>query len=166
MWEKKNRSFRHANQETNAAIESYHFHIKSHYLSDLSKKCTRRMDWLIHTLLHRVEPYYRNKRYLQFSGFLTNFKKERYYLTTLERSKAIADTDCYPHDLLPNTYKVRSQTDPTKWYFIRKFGSDLHVCDCQWAKRGNMCKHVLKILDCLKRSKINQQDQVGGKFHL
>lgn len=104
MWAKNYRIFPHANQETNASIESYHFHIKSHYLNDRSKRCTRRMDWLLHALLHRVEPFYKNKRYLQLSGFLTNFKKERYYIIVLEKSKKILDTDCHPYDLLPNTY--------------------------------------------------------------
>ncbi|GLJ47194.1 hypothetical protein SUGI_0996270 [Cryptomeria japonica] len=159
MWAKNFRSFPHANQETNASIESYHFHIKSHHLSDRAKKCTRRMDWLIYVLLHRVEPFYKNKRYLQLSGFLTNFKKERYYITALERLKKIPNADCHPYDLLHNTYKMRSQTDPTKWYFVRKFGPDFYVCDCEWAKRGNTCKHVLKILDLLRRNKTNEQDQ-------
>ena len=163
MWAKNFRSFPHANQETNASIESYHSHIKSQHLSDRSRKCTRRMDWLIYTLLHRVEPFYKNKRYLQQSGFLTNFKKERYYITALERSKLIPDIDCYQDDQLPNTYKVRSQTIPAKWYFVRNFGQNLHVCDCEWAKRGNTCKHVLKILYILKR---NTHDKVVGKYHL
>ena len=124
------------------------------------------MDWLIHVLLHRVEPYYRNKRHLQLSGFLTNFKKERYFITALERSKRIEDTDCYPYDLLPDTYKIRSQTISTKWYLVRTFGPNLHVCDCEWAKRGNTCKHVLKISDLLKRNQLNKEDQVVGKCHL
>ena len=64
MWAKNLQNFPHANQETNASIESYHFHIKSHYLSDCSKKCTRRMDWLIYILLPRIELFYKNKRYL------------------------------------------------------------------------------------------------------
>ena len=162
---KKSLKFPHANQESNASIEAYHFPIKSHYLSVHAKKCKRRMDWLIHTLLHRIEPFYKNKRYLQLSGFVTNFKKERYYRTALERSKTIPDSDCYPYDLL-NTYKIRSQSDPMKWYIVRKFGSDLHVCDCQWAQRGNTCKHVLKILDLIKRNQANKNDQVVGKFLL
>ena len=120
--DKNFRGFSHANQETNASIESYHMHIKSHYLTDCSIKCTRRMDWLIHVLLHRVEPYYRNKRNLQLSRFLMNFKKERYFITTLERSKSIEDTNNCPYDLLIDTYNIRSQTISTKWYFVRKFG--------------------------------------------
>ncbi|GLJ18412.1 hypothetical protein SUGI_0326200 [Cryptomeria japonica] len=159
MWTKHFRGFSHANQETNASIESYHFQIKSRHLSDRSKKCTRRMDWLIHTLLHKVEPFYKNKRYLQLSGFLNNFKKERYYMTALERPKAIADAGCCPYGFLPDTYKIRSQTYRTKRYLVRKFGPNLHVCDCQWAKRGNTCKHVLKILDLVKRKETNEQDQ-------
>ena len=77
----------------------------------------------------------------------------------------MADTDCYLYDL-PDTFKVRSQTISTKWYLVRKFGPNLQVCDCEWAKRGNTCKHVLKILDLLKRTNINQQGQVVGKYHL
>ncbi|GLJ55025.1 hypothetical protein SUGI_1181210 [Cryptomeria japonica] len=64
MWAKKFRGFSHANQETNGSLESYHFQIKSCHLNDCSKKCTRRMDWLIHTLLQKVEPFYKNKIYL------------------------------------------------------------------------------------------------------
>ena len=63
-------------------------------------------------------------------------------------------------------YKIRSQTIPSKWYVVSKFGPDLHVCDCLWAEKGNTCKHVLKILDLLKGNKINTKDQTTGKFYL
>ncbi|XP_057845861.1 uncharacterized protein LOC131055410 [Cryptomeria japonica] len=159
-WTKDFRNFSNASQEINASIESYHFYIKSCYLSDYARKCTRRMDWLICTLLHRVEPFYKNKRYLQLSEFKTNFKKERYHITSLERSKTILDTDCYSYDL-PNTYKVRSQSVTEKEYLVRKFGPKFLVCDCQWAKRGNICKHVLKVSDFIKRNNAEEKDHVA-----
>ena len=49
---------------------------------------------------------------------------------------------------------------------MRKFGPDLHVCDCEWANKGNTCKHVLKIIDILKRKTTNEHDHVVGKCHL
>lgn len=87
MWAKNVWNFSHSNQETNASIKSYYCHVKSRYLCDCSKNSTRRMNWLIHVLLPTVEPFCKSKRFLQFYGFLTNFKKEWYYKTTLERLK-------------------------------------------------------------------------------
>lgn len=72
----------------------------------------------------------------------------------------IPHTEFYANDQYHNVYNITSQTIPTKWYVVKKRGLDMHVSDCQWEKKGNMCKHVLKILDLLKRYKINEKDKV------
>ena len=51
-------NFCHANQETNCSIESYHCFLKRKYLCDHRKESLQRMDWLIFTLLKRVELCY------------------------------------------------------------------------------------------------------------
>ncbi|KAH9319153.1 hypothetical protein KI387_020922, partial [Taxus chinensis] len=120
------------------------------YLCDRQKKCARRMDYLFYTLVYKVEPFYKHKRKLQKSGFLTNFKKERHLLTVVERAKSILDTDCLAITPDCNQLWVRSQTTRSTWYLVRQCGA-LDVCECAWAIRGNTCKHVLKALDFHKQ---------------
>ena len=46
-----------------------------------------------------------------------------------------------------NEYRVRSQNKDSHdtWYNVIYKGSTLHLCNCNWALNGNVCKHVLKV---------------------
>ena len=103
------------------------------------------MDWLIFCLLMRVEPFFVHRNYLKESGFLTNWKKERYLETSLEKSRRIPDNDVSPRDIVEGAYMVISQTDAAKYYIVSTSIASGLVCDCPWALRGNTCKHVLKV---------------------
>ncbi|KAH9291714.1 hypothetical protein KI387_043097, partial [Taxus chinensis] len=96
------------------------------------------MDSTFATNKYGVEPFYKHKRKLQKSGFLTNFKKERHLLTVVERAKSIPDTDCLAITPDCNQLWVRSQTTRSTWYLVRQCGA-LDVCECAWAIRGNTC---------------------------
>ena len=43
--------------------------------------------------------------------------------------------------------KVRSQSKHTHdtWYNVIYKRLTFHLCDCNWALNGNVCKHVLKV---------------------
>ena len=108
MWVECCRNFPHANQETNNSIEAYHYFLKSKFLSDRSKKCGRRMDWLLYQLLKNVEPYYQFRDILQEGGYLNNYRKEKQFESSIERAKRIPDTDCWAHENISHAYWVRS----------------------------------------------------------
>ena len=85
MWEKGCRDLPHANQETNNVVESYHCYMKTNFLCDRRKKCARRMDWLLYTLLTSVEPCYRFKEILKKEGYLNNYKKKKQFESSVEK---------------------------------------------------------------------------------
>eukprot|EP01018_Ginkgo_biloba_P021693 Gb_02646 [translate_table: standard] len=150
MWAKAYRDFPHANQETNSAIESYHGFFKTKYLCDHRRKSSRCMDWLMHTLIKKVELYYWNNQNIKDVGFSTNFKLVELKETSWSRACNILHSDCNLHPTIQNAYWVRSQSMRTrsKRYIVRRsdiIGSLFAVCDCPWAKRDNICKHVIRI---------------------
>jgi hypothetical protein len=51
-----------------------------------------------------------HRNYLKEFGFLTNWKKERYIETSLEKSRRILDSDVSSHDIVEGEYMVISQT--------------------------------------------------------
>jgi len=66
------------------------------------------MDLLIFSLLKRVEQFFVHQNYLKESGFLTNWKKEMYLETSLEKSRRIPNNDVSPHDIVEGAYMVIS----------------------------------------------------------
>ena len=145
MWVKGCIDFPHTNQETNNAVESYHCYLKTKFLSDRRRKCSRRMDWLIYVLLINVEPSYRFKEILRKGGYLNNYRKDKQLETSIEREKRILDSDCCPHENLSCAYWVRSQTTPDKWYVVMWYRPNFVACDFPWSIRGNICKHTIKV---------------------
>lgn len=144
MWAKGYRNFRHANQETNNAIESYHCFLKTRFLNDRRRKCARRMDWFIYTLLKRVELYYWNIARQKKAGFANNYKLEHMLETSMEKAKIIPDHHCILHADIQNSYWVQSQSS-LKTYLVIYSDQGFSSCDCLWAMKGNFCKHVIKI---------------------
>jgi len=171
MWAKGYRNFRHANQETNSAIEAYHCFLKTKFLCDRRRKGLRRMDWLIYTLLKRVELYYWNMSRLKKYGFINNYRLEHIIETSIEKAKHIPDDHCVPHDEIQNYYWVQSQSSLKK-YLVVYSNQTFSSCDCPWAMRGNICKHVIKVsmlqgygsteIHQLARSEVNVDVANGG----
>ena len=91
------------------------------------------MDWLIFSLLKRVEPFFVHQNYLKDSGFLTNWKKERYLESSLEKYRRISDNNVSPHDIVEGAYTVIIQTDRAKYYIVSTSTANGLVCDFPWA---------------------------------
>ena len=62
------------------------------------------MDWLIYTLLKRVELYYWNMACLKKASFINNYRLEHMIETSIEKAKNIPDEHCVPHDDIRNCY--------------------------------------------------------------
>jgi hypothetical protein len=48
--------------------------------------------------------------------------------------------------------KVVDQLNQDKAYVVRNPGSQFGICNCSWAEMGNLCEHMLKVINiCRKR---------------
>eukprot|EP01018_Ginkgo_biloba_P021291 Gb_07445 [translate_table: standard] len=108
MWAKAYRDFPHTNQETNSAIESNHGFLKTKYSCDRRRKSNCLMDWLIYTLMKRVNLYYWNTQNIKDAVFSTNFKLEEMKETSWSRYYNIPNSYCSLHPTIPGAYWVRS----------------------------------------------------------
>ena len=147
MWAKAYRIFPHSNQDTNNAIESYHDYIKQRYLCEKNNACHRRVDWSVYVLLTMVELYYIHMHCLKEVGFVRPRKFEKQLNASKCRAYQISNEDCVSVDKSNNEYRVCSQNNYSRdtWYNVIYKGSTLHLCNCNWALNGNVCKHVLKV---------------------
>ena len=163
------RDFPHANQETNNVVESYHCYLKTIFLCDRRKKCARRMDWLFYMLLTSVEPCYWFKEILKKEGYLNNYKKEKQFESLVEKARKILDDDCCPHESIPQSYWVRSQSIPTNKYLFNWYSADFTVCECPWSIRGNICKNAIKVnwlyLNSSNSEPLCHQDAMDNTFN-
>eukprot|EP01018_Ginkgo_biloba_P012381 Gb_26306 [translate_table: standard] len=108
MWAKAYRTMRHANQETNSAIEAYHAYIKHTYLCHRKNMSNRRLDWLLWMLLTKIEVHYWYNQKLKEEDFLRNANVERITSTSWTRDLKIPDDDCLLHENIPGAFWVRS----------------------------------------------------------
>ena len=147
MWAKAYRNFPHSNQDTNNAIESYHGYLKQRYLSEHNHACHRRVGWLIHVLLTKVELYYKHMQHLKEVGVIRPKKSQEQLKSSRFKANKIPNKDCVVDHKSIGEYRVRSQNKDTRgtWYNVIYKGSTFHFCDCNWALNGNVCKHVLKV---------------------
>ena len=141
MWEKGYRKFRHANQETNNAIEIYHFFLKTRFLNYFRRKCVWRIDWFIYTLLKRIELYFWNIAHQKKFCFVNNYKLEHILETSMEKAKRIPSHHCILHVDIQYAYWGQSQSS-LKIYLVIYSNQGFSSCDFPWAMKCNFCKHV------------------------
>ena len=68
-----------------------------------------------------------------------------------QRAKQIMATSGYCSQIDHDKFKVRSQTDPTKFYIVSK--DDKLVCECKdHTTRKADCKHIKIVLDVMRRN--------------
>ena len=103
------------------------------------------MDWFLYMLLTSVEPCYRFKAILKKEGYLKNYKKEKWFESSVEKARRILDDYCFPHESTPKSYWVRSQIIPNKKYLVNWYHADFIVCEYPWSIHGNICKHSIKV---------------------
>ena len=77
--------------------------------------------------------FFVHRNYLKASGFLTNWKKERYLESSLDKSRRICDNDVSAHEIVESAYMVISQTDRAKYYIVSTSTANGLVSDFLWA---------------------------------
>lgn len=150
MWVVGYRNLPAAGQDTNAAIEGYHGFMKSILKSERTRMVGRRVDWCIHALTEDVVDHYWVKSLHKEWGFVDNKKKQGIAVSSLMRARLIPDSDV----TLPSSPGEHALVTSTQHrhirYIVHNPGEEFAGCSCVWAQKGNLCKHILKVLQLLR----------------
>ncbi|RZC50310.1 hypothetical protein C5167_018732 [Papaver somniferum] len=132
-----------ASQETCAALECYHHQLKLRLLNEKEPKVYQRTDWLVEKLSTKVHSYFWLDGYKGKEDF-ARYRKDEWMsgLTSWRRALQIPDADV----TFEGGYaKVISQHDQEKAHFVWNPGCEFAMCDCNWSRMGNLCKHIIKV---------------------
>jgi len=158
MWAKCCRTLKHAGQETNGANESYHSHLKKVFLRSIRSASHRRVDWLVHQLITVVHIFYWWRECGKENGFHRNFRVEKIEAQSWLRAQSIPDDNVTLHQSDPSMAWVQSQHDEMKRYMVWQSGPNFAMCDCNWAKNGYLCKHVIKVTMIRDKNTLEQEE--------
>ena len=146
MWVVGYRNLPYAGQDTNAAIEGYHGFLKSVLKAERSRMVGRRVDWTITSLTEDVHDHFWYKGLRKEKGFIENKKMQDVVVSALMKAREIPDSDVALNQLPGNCAVVTSQEHRDVQYVVHNPGEEWAGCNCVWAQRGNICKHVVKVL--------------------
>ncbi|KAH9299293.1 hypothetical protein KI387_030975, partial [Taxus chinensis] len=151
MWARCLHTMPHVGQETNAAIEVYHSHLKHMFLNEIRVCTHRRVDWLVTKLVTVVFVYYWWTQMCKENGFYRNFKLEQLENKSWMKSLCISDGDVKFSEFDLDVAWVKSQSKEDKYYKVYNADHSFALCECMWAAQGHVCKHILKVADLRKR---------------
>jgi hypothetical protein len=108
----------------------------------------RRLDWLVFRLLNQVTSDYLHALNSKAAGFTFSNKLAKQARESALKSLNISDANVR----LPTADRVGlassavvKSSNGTSEYTITSPGTPDASCDCAWAKRGNYCKHLMKV---------------------
>jgi hypothetical protein len=117
----------HSNQDTQMGIESYHGVLKYWFALDTRGLRGHRIDWLVWRLTTTIAHHYMHTLEMKKKGLIKNKVME-----------------------VIITWGVRSQCLPNVMYVMKFPFTKIFCYTCEWALRGNMCKHqIVVILTCI-----------------
>ncbi|XP_042515530.1 uncharacterized protein LOC122089860 isoform X2 [Macadamia integrifolia] len=132
-----------ASQETCAAMEYYHHQLKLRLFNEKDRSVYQRADWLVNKLGTKIHSYFWLDEYSGKDNF-ARYRKDEWMSgsTSWRNALKIPDSDVV---LEGRCAKVVSQLDREKAHIVWNPGSEFAICDCEWSKMGNLCKHVIKV---------------------
>jgi len=131
-----------ATAEVASAIESYHHLLKLRLLNETDESVYWRADWLIHKLGTKVHSYFWLDGYSGKDSFSRYWRSEwSSGLNPWRQGLQIPDSDVA---IEGNCARVVSQKNKEKSHVVRNPGSEFALCDCNWSRKGNLCKHAIK----------------------
>lgn len=129
-------------------MEYYHNQLKIRLLNEKEKSVYQRADWLVDKLGTTVHSYFWLDEYSGKDDFARYWKDEWMSgLTAWQKSLQIPDADV----VVEGDYsKVVDQEDRHQVHVVWNPASEYALCDCNWAKMGNLCEHILKSIKYLR----------------
>ncbi|KAI3446041.1 hypothetical protein Pfo_002706 [Paulownia fortunei] len=144
MWVRALKTLPLASQETCAAMEFYHKQLKIRLLHEKDQSVYQRADWLVNKLGTKVHSYFWLDEYSGKEDFARYWKDEWMSGPTAWR-KSLRIPDA--HVVMEGKCaKVIGPKDQDTAHLVWNPGSEYAICDCSWAKMGNLCEHVFKII--------------------
>ncbi|BBN19715.1 hypothetical protein MPTK1_8g13000 [Marchantia polymorpha subsp. ruderalis] len=145
VWIKAAQNLAHTNQDINCAIETYHWNFKARLRQEVKTLEGRRIDWFIHKLVKDVDSHFWFMDFSKRWGLST--AEDITSESTVLQAASIPDSNVsvpLEHEKVAAT--VISTKDPSVRYTVYNPDTEWACCDCEWARRGNMCKHQVKLL--------------------
>ena len=131
-----------ATAEVASAIESYHHLLKLRLLNETDESVYWRADWLIHKLGTKVHSYFWLDGYSGKDSFSRYWRSEwSSGLNPWRQGLQIPDSDVA---IEGNCARVVSQKNKEKSHVVWNPGSEFALCDCNWSRKGHLCKHAIK----------------------
>ncbi|CAN4127651.1 unnamed protein product [Withania somnifera] len=148
LWTNALRTLPLASQEMCSSMEYYHNQLKLRLLNEKEKSVYQRADWLVDKLGTTVHSYFWLDEYSGKDDFARYWKDEWMSgLTAWQKSLQIPDSDVLVEG---ECSIVVDQEDRHQVHVVRNPTSEYGLCDCNWAKMGNLCEHILKSIKYLR----------------
>ena len=106
----------------------------------------RRIDWIITALTEEVHGHFWYKGLRKENGFVDNKKMQNFVVIALMKARDIPHVDVTLNVLPGNHALVNSSEHQHIKYIVHNRAEEWAGCNCVWAQRGNICKHVVKVL--------------------
>jgi hypothetical protein len=93
---------------------------------------------------------YKYNQYLKENSFISNKKVEHLVINSILKSLKISDS-CF---LLPTEARQSALVTSSKWphirYAVYNLDTQWACCESVHAQKGNLCKHLIKVLRMIK----------------
>lgn len=143
IWIRSLKALPLASQETCAAMEFYHNQMKLRLLNEKDQSVYERADWLINKLDTKVHSYFWLDEYSGKEDFARYWKNEWMRGPTAWR-KSLCIPDAH---IVMEGKCAKVVDDQDTVHIVLNPGSEYAICDCSWAKMGNLCEHILKTIN-------------------
>ncbi len=137
----------HSNQDTQASIESDHGEVKHWFALDTKGLKGCRINWLVWQLTTTITHHYMHTLEMKKKGFIKNKVMEAIITRSVEKTTFIPFTHVYqPTFESDGAWGIWSQCLPNVTYVVKFPFTEIFCCTCEWALRGNMCKHQIVVI--------------------
>ncbi|XP_073122344.1 uncharacterized protein [Henckelia pumila] len=142
IWARALKALPLASQETCAAMEFYHNQLKLRLLNEKEHSVYERADWLVNKLDTKVHSYFWLDEYSGKEEFARYWKNEWMSSPTAWR-KSLSIPDAH---IVMEGKCAKVVDDQDTVHRVLNPGSEYAICDCSWAKMGNLCEHIFKTI--------------------
>jgi hypothetical protein len=156
-----NKGGRHTNNNAEAIIRVIKQWLSMQHRSMLG----RRMDELVHSLKHKINPWYEMMQVDRTVGARENKRQLQLTKARMALAEAAESTVVHWVDKAAGHAIVDSFTEPGKHYTVRGAFTEWRCCDCPDAKyNGTVCKHQLKVIMVTGCMSNEQLEAALGRF--